>query len=96
MFALAARKQSACMAKKPANPSLSAVLARNIRIYRAARGLSQEQLAELCGLKRTYIGSIERAEIDVRLSTLGKVAKGLEVEAGKLLSTAATTFLASQ
>ena len=76
------------MAKKRAIIGLGSILARNIRIYRAVLDLSQEQLAERCGLKRTYVGSIERGEIDVRLSTLGKIAKGLGIDAGILLASA--------
>ena len=37
-------------------------VALNIRKIRKGNGLSQEQLADLCGLHRTYIGSVERSE----------------------------------
>jgi len=61
------------------------VLATNVRVHRAAAGLSQESLAERSGIKRSYIGAIERAEVDVRLSTLAKVADGLGIEPFRLL-----------
>lgn len=66
-------------------PDLRHVVGQNIRVYRAARGLSQEALAERCGIKRTYVGAIERAEVDLRVGTLAKIAKGLEIEAFRLL-----------
>jgi DNA-binding XRE family transcriptional regulator len=51
----------------------------NLRKIRDARNLSQEQLAELCGVHRTFIGRIERGETNITLLTLFKVAKALEV-----------------
>jgi transcriptional regulator with XRE-family HTH domain len=73
------------MVKGKNRPELRYIVGQNVRVYRAAKGLSQESLAELCGIKRTYIGAIERAEIDLRLGTLAKVARGLEVEPYRLL-----------
>jgi len=61
------------------------VVGQNIRVYRAAQGLSQEALAERCGIKRTYVGAIERAEVDLRVGTLAKIAQGLEIDAFRLL-----------
>ena len=42
--------------------------------------ISQEELAERCGVHRTYIGSIERGEKSPTLNTIVKFAKGLNVE----------------
>ncbi|MFC4311593.1 helix-turn-helix transcriptional regulator [Steroidobacter flavus] len=64
---------------------LKRIFGQNIRIYRAAKGMSQEDLAEKADIKRTYIGSIERGEVDPRLETVSKVAAGLGVDAFKLL-----------
>lgn len=60
-------------------------LASNVRSLRLTRGVSQEQLADMCGLHRTYIGSVERCERNVTLSTLETLASALDVDAGKLL-----------
>lgn len=47
--------------------------------------MSQEKLADFCGLHRTYIGSVERAERNVTLSTLEAIANGLGVSVPELL-----------
>jgi len=58
---------------------------KNVRRVRQSKGYSQEHLAELAGLHRTYIGSIERGERNVSLLNIGKLAKALEVTPAKLL-----------
>lgn len=73
------------MKKKGSIDDLGAIVGQNVRIYRAASRMSQEALAEQCGIKRSYVGSIERAEIDVRLTTLAKLAQGLGIEPFRLL-----------
>jgi transcriptional regulator with XRE-family HTH domain len=60
-------------------------LALRIRQLRKETGLSQEQLADLCGLHRTYIGAIERAEQNVSIDNIGKIAKALKVKPSDLL-----------
>ncbi len=62
------------------------ILAENIRAYRKKMNLSQEKLAELCGLHRTYVGSVERAERNVSIDNINKVAKALKVSAPELLT----------
>ncbi|MBS0537068.1 MAG: helix-turn-helix transcriptional regulator [Proteobacteria bacterium] len=76
------------MKKSPPSASLSELVGHNVRVFRASAKLSQEDLAELCGMKRTYVGAIERAEVDVRLTTLGKLAEGLKLEPYELLTDA--------
>ena len=66
--------------------SLRAVLASNVREYRAAQGISQEELADRCDLHRTYIGSIEREERNATLSTIEILAKALGVSVPQLLT----------
>lgn len=53
--------------------------AANVRRKRTEQGLSQERLAELCGLHRTYIGSIERAERNVSIDNIARIARALKV-----------------
>ncbi|WP_283788877.1 helix-turn-helix domain-containing protein [Bermanella sp. WJH001] len=57
----------------------------NIRILRLQKGLSQEDLAELSGYHRTYIGSVERGERNITLTTLESLASTLNIEPSKLL-----------
>ena len=54
-------------------------------MYRKACHLSQEQLADLAGVHRTYIGMIERAEKNITLCNMQKIAKALNVSVGKLV-----------
>lgn len=51
----------------------------NTRTIREARGLSQEQLGDLAGLHRAYIGQIERGEKNIGLKNLEKIATALGV-----------------
>jgi transcriptional regulator with XRE-family HTH domain len=71
--------------RKPGK-QLSRVLAANIRGFRRARNLSQEEFADLCGLHRTYVGSVEREERNVTLSTLEVFANALGVSVPQLLT----------
>lgn len=71
--------------RKPSS-ALKAILAENIRAFREANALSQEAFADLCGLHRTYIGSVERGERNVTLSTLEVFASVLGVSVPQLLS----------
>ena len=64
---------------------LQEVIAANVRKRRLKMGLSQEEFADLCGYHRTYIGSIERSERNITVSTLEAVAKALETEPIELL-----------
>jgi transcriptional regulator with XRE-family HTH domain len=50
-----------------------------IRELRKRRGWSQEEFAHACGLDRSYMGSVERGERNVTLSSLRAIAKGLDV-----------------
>lgn len=48
-----------------------------VQEIRKERNLSQEKLAELAGVHRTYIGMIERAEKNITLCNIEKIAKAL-------------------
>jgi transcriptional regulator with XRE-family HTH domain len=61
------------------------VLAKNMRLLRRARGWSQEMLADEIGIDRTYCGSVERAERNVSIDNIARIAKGLAVEPWNLL-----------
>ena len=55
-----------------------------IKKIRVSRGLSQERLAELCGLHRTYIGAVERGERNISLVNIKKIATALNVSVSEL------------
>ena len=61
------------------------ILAKNMRRLRAARGLTQEALAYDCGINRTYLSAVERAERNISIDNVARIAKGLHVEPWKLL-----------
>lgn len=65
---------------------LQRAVGRNLRAYREARGLSQEAFADVLGVHRTYMGSIERGERNLTLHTVERIAGQLGVEALGLLS----------
>ncbi len=52
---------------------------------RKKRGLSQEKLGEMANLHRTYIGMIERAEKNITLINIKKIAKALNIPISELL-----------
>jgi len=56
-----------------------------VRKIRKEKGLSQEQLAFKADLHRTYIGMIERAEKNITLINIQKIAKALEISEHQLL-----------
>ena len=56
----------------------------NIRKYRKQKGLSQEKLAQLAKLHRTYIWNVERWEKNISLENIVKIAKALEIKAKDL------------
>lgn len=74
--------------KKLRKPSkqITQTLAENLLAFRRERQISQEELAELCNLHRTYIGSVERGERNVTLSTLEVLAQAVGVSIPSLLT----------
>lgn len=50
-----------------------------VRQERKKKGFSQEKLGEIAGVHRTYIGMIERAEKNITLENIEKIAKALRI-----------------
>jgi len=57
-----------------------------VRKERTKLGLSQERLAAKAGVHRTYIGMIERAEKNITLENIEKVAKALNLKLSNFFS----------
>jgi len=55
------------------------IFGENVRKYRRLLDISQEELAFRADLHRTYIGMIERAEKNITLVNMEKIAKALKV-----------------
>lgn len=61
-------------------------LAVQIRAIRKGAALSQEALADLAGLHRTYVGDIERGERNVSIDNIERIARALQVDIVDLLA----------
>lgn len=57
---------------------------KNVKKHRLEKNISQEKLAELSGLHRTYISDVERGIRSISLSNIQKIAEALDIEIYKL------------
>lgn len=57
---------------------------KRLRELRQKAGLSQEELADLAGLDRSYIGGVERGERNVSLVNIHRIARALKMKPGGL------------
>ena len=71
---------------KRAQRPLREIVGANLRRFRLERGVSQEALADLAGLHRTYVGSVERGERNVSIDNIERLADALRVTAAELVS----------
>ena len=65
--------------EKALAPGLLVRFGEKVRELRQHKGVSQERLAELCGLHRTYVSSVERGERNISLLNIAKLAAALDV-----------------
>ena len=63
-------------------------LGRAVRRLRKAAGYSQESFADLVGVHRTYMGAVERGEVNISLQNIERIANALELRPSKLLQKA--------
>jgi transcriptional regulator with XRE-family HTH domain len=71
---------------KPAVNETTRVFGERVRNRRLALGLSQEAAAVHCGIHWTQLGKVERGQRSLRLETIVKIAEGLQMDAGDLVS----------
>lgn len=69
---------------RPEDPVVA--FARRLRRIRQERGLSQEQLAALAGLDRTYVSSCEAGRRNATIRTIDRLSAALSVDAAALVS----------
>lgn len=68
-----------------ANMTIREIFARNLRVLRHARGLSQEKLAHLASIDRTYVSSLERSLYSPTIDMVATLAMILEIPPEDLL-----------
>lgn len=66
-------------------PTARMIFATNLRRLRLERELSQELLAEMANLHRTYVGSVERGERNVSIDNMENIANALKVSLREML-----------
>lgn len=64
---------------------LAEELGNRVRMAREVARISQETLGELAGVHRTYVGHLERGEVNPTLYSIVRVATALDVDAGELV-----------
>lgn len=69
-------------------PTLRRKLGLAIRRLRSEAGYSQESFADACQLHRTYIGSVERAETNISLDNIERIARVLKLPVSRLFAEA--------
>jgi transcriptional regulator with XRE-family HTH domain len=69
----------------PLSPA-TATFGKRVRTRRQALGLSQEALADRCGVHWTFVGQVERGQRNISLHNLLKLADGLGVDPGELVT----------
>lgn len=74
------------MRRQPTSLSARERLARSMRALRSSKGLSQESLAELAELHRTYVSSVERCERNISIDNIERLAAAFEVDVVDLLA----------
>jgi transcriptional regulator with XRE-family HTH domain len=74
------------MAKPSAIPKARNIFAANLRRHRLLKGISQERLADIAGIHRTYVGSVERGERNISIDSMERLSNALSIPLVQLLS----------
>ena len=70
----------------PRHPSIRNLFGNRVRALRDRAGLTQERLAFRSDMDRSYIGQVERGEVNVSIDNIAKIAKGLGVKPAELFA----------
>jgi transcriptional regulator with XRE-family HTH domain len=73
------------MASDTSNEKVKALFGKRLRELRTSKNLSQEGLADLAGLDRTYVSSCERGERNLTIVSVSKLAIALGVDPAELV-----------
>lgn len=76
-----------CGVKRTHPGLLRSTVATNVRRFRLARGLSQQNFAHEIEMDRTYYGGVERGERNVSIDNIERIATGLGISPHLLLLT---------
>jgi transcriptional regulator with XRE-family HTH domain len=68
------------------NKTILIQFGKRVREERLKKGISQERLGELAKVHRTYIGMIERAEKNITLTNMEKIARALGKKVNELVN----------
>ena len=68
------------------NKDINVLFGQKLRQLRIDMNLSQEEFSFHVGLHRTYIGQVERAEKNITLKNIGKIAKALNIDPKELFN----------
>jgi transcriptional regulator with XRE-family HTH domain len=71
--------------KRGTEKNPQAAFGKAMQKYRHELGVSQEKLALMCGIHRTYIGSVERGERNISIQNMIRIAEALGVPLSKLI-----------
>ncbi len=74
------------MRKKNTTNNARKVFARKLKEFRVQNFLSQEELADMAGLHRTYVGSVERGERNISIDNIDRLASALNINIKDLLN----------
>jgi transcriptional regulator with XRE-family HTH domain len=66
------------------NDEVNRLVGWQVRLLREAQGLSQEELSFRANVHRAYIGQVERAELNISIKNLAKIAEGLGIDIREL------------
>lgn len=79
------REPHAHMFTPKTEAEVRATLSESLKRYRALRNLSQEDLATVAGVNRTFVSQIERQQKNVSIDSLRRLANALQCEVHQLL-----------